>query len=101
MVRGLLILVLLAGFNTGCFVIEELDSGLKILEDHAPLAEREEESDTKAAAAPAKADKDFWKNSRTIAPGSGGGADVVSCKIRGQLQFMKRTDCVNRGGQPK
>jgi hypothetical protein len=99
MVRGILILAFLASFNLGCFVIDEIDSGMKTLEAHTPTSAKEEESDT-AKAAPAKVDDNFWQNARSIAPGSDKG-NVVSCNLRGQVQFMKRDDCINRGGHPK
>ena len=100
MVRCLLICAFLAYSTTGCFVVEELDRGMKFMEEHtAPEPEPEETEEAPKAAA--KSGSDYWQNSRTISPGAGGNSNVVSCNLRGQVQFMKRDDCTNRGGTPK
>ncbi len=99
MVRYLLVCTLLAFTTTGCFVIDEIDSGMKFMEEHSALEpEPEETEETSDAVVRPGFD---WQSSRTITPGSRGNSDVVSCNLRGQVQFMKRDDCINRGGKPK
>ena len=100
--RCLLICTFLAFSTTGCFVIEELDQGMKLLEVHwssDESAKEREEAEEAERYVPAKVDPDFWKNARTITPGSASSSGMVSCNLRGQVQFMKRDDCVNRGGK--
>ena len=100
MVARLLVCALLAGSLTGCFVVDELDKSRALLRTKPPPKTVEEEP----KAAPAKPASDYWEHARTFAPG-GGGHDgenaVVSCQVRGQQQFMKRDDCLRRGGRPR
>ncbi len=100
MVRCLILTALLVFSSTGCFIIEELNASMQLMEDHSPLEPEKEESEDFEVVRP-KLDEDFWENSRTITPGSGGGADIVTCNLRGKIQFMKRTECINGGGKPK
>jgi hypothetical protein len=104
MVRRLLLCACIVLSGTGCGIVEELDKGMDIMNTHfgdntdakkAAAAEAEAEF----ASTPAKADPDYWKNARTITSGEGLG-EVTSCNLRGQMQFMKREDCVRRGGKP-
>lgn len=88
--------------STGCFVVEEIDAGMALMEKHGgqhgnrtAQAEAEEE----AVKPRGNVDLEYWKNARTITSGEGSG-DVTSCNLRGQLQFMKRDDCIRRGGEP-
>ena len=95
MIQRLLLALGLVVSLSGCFVVEELDNAAALLPD----TPAEEKAEPEAAQAPAKPDSDYWKNSRTIAPGGDTGG-VVSCNIRGQVQFMKADDCRRRGGRP-
>lgn len=97
MAPRLLFCVWIACSLSGCFVVDELDSARALLPDKPADKVAEEAAPKKE---PAKADPDYWKNSRTFAPG-GGDNGVVSCNVRGQVQFMKRDDCKRRGGQPR
>jgi hypothetical protein len=40
------------------------------------------------------------KNARTLTPGTVA-AEIVSCALKGETQFMKEAECVGRGGTPK
>ena len=86
--------------TTGCFVIEEIDSGMALMEKHGGQhGNRTAEAEEEAPKAAGKVDLEYWENARTITSGEGS-KDVTSCNLRGQLQFMKRDDCIRRGGQP-
>ena len=94
---------LLATALSGCWVLDELDEGNKKMDLYMakkPAAEPEE-----AAPALPKGPRaaDYFasqKNARTLTPGQVS-SDIVSCKLKDGVQFMKTQDCVNRGGVPK
>jgi len=97
--------ILLAG--PGCFVLDELDSGMEKMKASSP--------GTKASAAPAdeapaparKYGKPvdlaaWWKSARTPTSGPkepGERMEIVSCRIGGEVRFMSRTDCEVQGGR--
>ncbi len=112
MVR-LLCIALCACWVSGCFVAEELDSGMAIMEHHT---KREKGSDPASAAATtgarrAKSDPDlltrlqaaggkvvdWWDDVRRPAPDPNDG--VVRCRVGGTTQFTRRSECAARGGR--
>jgi hypothetical protein len=101
--RALLLLVLCVS-TSGCFVFDELDKGNKILDKNF--------SKGKAAAAPAPAEKaarpkggaGWWANAKSISgepTDEDGKNPVVSCAVGKATKFMRRSDCLSQGGQPK
>ena len=83
----------------GCFVFDEIDKGRESM-GKPPAAEKQ------AAAAAAGAKKagekapSWWEKAGTLAPGEGD-ASIVSCALRGSVQFMREADCLTRGGKPR
>lgn len=111
-VRSLALVAILA-LGPGCFVLDELDSGMELMKETSPSAR-------KAAAAKAAAEEEearaptrkkegpqidvaaWWKKART--PSSGPkdpetAIEVVSCRIGGSVRFMSKTDCQIQGGR--
>jgi len=103
-------IVLLSAPLSGCWVIDELDNGKKLMDDHSPKQPEEMQADAKnpGAAASAPGGKDavdtYFRGeeedgtTRTFAPGSVS-EGIVACKLGGGVQFMTRENCAARGGQ--
>jgi len=108
-VIALACILLLAAPLGGCFVLEELDSGRKLMDEHTPKTAEEKEAEAKKGSAPAAAPggKDavdtYFRGeeedgtTKTFAPGSMS-EGIVACKIGGSTQFMTRENCAARGG---
>lgn len=100
----------------GCFVIDELDSGMDLMKEHSPK-QGGGEAEPEPAAGPSAASraeertrklqadaKDWWKKARTPtskepAADASPGAAIVSCRIGGAIRFMSRSDCLSQGGR--
>ncbi|HEU4428198.1 MAG TPA: hypothetical protein VFT98_05560 [Myxococcota bacterium] len=109
-VLPLVFLVILSAPLAGCWVLDELDSGKKIMDAHSAKSPGEKEADAKkpGAAASAPGGKDavdtYFRGeeedgtTKTFAPGSMS-EGIVACKLGGSTQFMTRENCAARGGQ--
>jgi hypothetical protein len=89
---------------SGCWVFDELDSGMEKMERYSSAkkpAEAAPEAPAPAAKGP-RASEYFasQKNARTFTKGQLSG-DIVSCQVNGATQFMKQDECLRRGGVPK
>lgn len=96
------VLVALVAFSPGCFVLEELDKGKKTMDElsGAPDTQSETQPSGSADAAKPAADPEaWWKKARTLTPGETD-PSIVRCDLDGSLQFMRRDDCIARGGRP-
>jgi len=99
MMRRFMLLVLCV-CTSGCFVFDELDSGKKIMEQNAAA---------KPAAAPAPAapahqtGSGWWANAKSLSdtPAEPGKDPAVACAVGGSTRFMRRSDCLSQGGNPK
>lgn len=90
---------------SGCFVIDEIDKGQKMMDEHSPEAKQKKE--TEEAEAPVAGKKDAIDNyfreeekdgtTKSFSPGQVS-EGIVACKLAGATQFMKREDCAARGG---
>ena len=111
--RWILVVALLASLCQGCFVFDELDKGQQIMDQHSPRAREKAAKREEAAAAPRSARagakqeegtleglKKWWKKKREPAPPKRDPDDVVvRCQIRGSLHFLRKSDCMLRGGR--
>jgi hypothetical protein len=93
----------------GCFVIDELDNGMQLMEEtspskkKAPAEEPEPEVEVARRKGPSarKALADWWKNARTPTSGPEDpdtATEIVTCHIAGATRFMSKTDCEVQGG---
>ena len=94
------------------WVIDELDKGSKLLDDHySTHSKKKDGPETKedsslATSAKKGAVNAYFKGEeedgtiKTFTPGSVS-EGIVSCKLAGSLQFMKREQCAARGGRAK
>lgn len=111
MLRTLLASLLLLG-STGCFVFDELEKGQEIMDAHTPKERREAEEAAAAAADAPDAEegggvaamldraKDWWRDTTEPAPVERAPEDVaVRCELAGGMQFMRKSDCLVRGGR--
>src|SRR5437667_12410943 len=96
-----LALLVLCVCVSGCFVFDELDAGDKIMEQNAKAKP--------AAAAPAQpaaahqGGSAWWANAKSLSdtPAEPGKDPAVACTVRGSTRFMRKSDCLSQGGQPK
>jgi hypothetical protein len=102
---ALLCLVLLALPLGGCWVIEELDKGQKLMADHSEKKqpdEGEKAPTAKVGGGKGALDQYFGAEekagtTKTFTPGEVS-EGIVACKLGGTTQFMKRENCAARGG---
>ena len=102
----LLLIVPLLG--SGCFVFEEIDKGMEIMEAHTPTKnkqKREEEEKLAQGEKPLTYSQKvggWFENAKSLAPRehTSSGDPMVSCAAQGRSFFTKRSDCLARGGRP-
>ena len=95
-------------FGSGCFVFDEIDKGMKIMEAHSPnrnkKKQEEEAKDSEKSPTYRETVHAWWKDAKTlsISPGDRKASDdpMVLCNHRGKTVFTKKSDCIARGGQP-
>jgi hypothetical protein len=111
--RRILLVALLASLCQGCFVLEEIDKGQQLMDQHSPTAReraaRREEARKDPRSARADADqeegtlaglKKWWTKKREPAPPKPDPNDVVvRCQIGGSMHFTRKSDCMLRGGR--
>jgi hypothetical protein len=108
-----LVCLLLAAPLSGCFVMDELDKADALIDAHSPnrearkTAARQKENGKKADGAPLtlqerKAEAQKWWDSATTVTSRADSSDnpMVHCRTGGSTLFMRRADCLARGGQP-
>src|SRR5262245_3774786 len=86
---------------SGCFVVDELDAGQKILEENSP---KKPAAPASAEAAPAaQGGQGWWANAKSLSgrPAGEGESQVVSCSVGKAIKFMRKGDCLSQGGRPK
>ena len=111
--RWVLVVTLLASLCQGCFVLEEIDKGQQIMEQHSPRARekqaQQEEARTGRGSASASAQpqegtleglQKWWEKKSAPAPPERDPDDVVvRCKIGGSVHFARKFDCMLQGGR--
>jgi hypothetical protein len=95
---------LLAVALAGCGILDELEEGNKKMDLYMkkkPDAEEPADGPAAPARKRMRASEYFanQKNPKTFTPGTVSD-DIVSCKLGGSTQFMKKTECASRGGVP-
>jgi len=104
---------LIASLCLGCFITDELDKSMDLMEhprfgdapakeEPAPAARTSKRSlpkvDPSAAAAKAKS---WWQEKARTLGSEEIDESLVRCELRGKSQFMRREECRSRGGVPK
>lgn len=111
--RWILVVALLASLCQGCFVLDEIDKGQRLMEQHSPRAREQAAKREEAAAAPRSARagakqeegtleglKKWWKKKREPAPPKRDPDDgAVRCQIGRTTHFTRKSDCMLRGGR--
>ena len=107
----LVALALTTILGLGCFVFDELDAA-KDLMDNPGFSDKQQQPKKKPdppeqpQAAPEKrhADRpsvgDWWKKTRSLTSGEISD-EFVKCELGGTTQFMRRPNCLARGGTPR
>lgn len=113
LMRVLLFGLLVCVLSTGCFVFDELDAGMEIMDSHTSHANKKREAEKKAAKAGkgdadekpptyAGAVQDWFQNAKTLGPREPSGDDpLIQCALGGSTRFMRQSDCVSQGGRPQ
>lgn len=103
-----LLVGLLALLLSGCFVLDELDEGQRLMDQHAGKGvKKEEEAAAAEPTAPAGGSggakafdpSRWWKSARSLGPEKKD-KSIVRCELPGGSQFMREPDCLMRGGRP-
>lgn len=112
--RRTVLLIAVVLFSTGCFVFDELDKGRAIMEQHSPKnkAEREKPPAPVRSATRPAAKKDegllasvqgWLSDHKPAATPSGPTRDPddvpVSCRYGNRTHFLRKSDCLLRGGK--
>ena len=106
--RSLRSLVLVGAFalvaGTGCF-LDEIDKSMALYPGQA--AEKAKEKEKAEAAAATAAQKgaqpsgpSWWETARTIGPELED-ETITTCALGGRTEFMRRDNCLARGGRPQ
>ncbi len=111
--RRVLLLMSCALLCSGCFVFDELDSGVEILDKNSPRGAAKPTPSSSAAkkkgddssfdlaeegSAALDAVEDWWDDLRKPAPDPNDG--IVRCRLNGAIRFKRESDCRAAGGQP-
>jgi hypothetical protein len=108
----LIALVLACCVCQGCFALDEIDKGQKILKKHSPRVREAEQAKAAAPAAKEQEEEGWldragqlaggvkqWWSGRTDRTPERDPDDVpVPCEVDGRMQFMRKSDCLIRGG---
>ena len=102
----LALVLLLSTLCSGCFVFDEIDAGMEIMEAHTPADKKKSAAAAKAGDEPekpptyAESVQGWFQNAKTLGPRKQGGDNpMVQCKLGGSTRFTRRTDCQSQGGQ--
>lgn len=102
------LLCLFAAFWCGCFVFDELDKGMEIMDAHSPkrnqkAAEQKAQDGEDAEKPPTYAEKvgGWWQNATSLSSKPNASSEpFVQCTASGQTFYTKQSDCLARGGRP-
>jgi hypothetical protein len=103
-----ILLSLVALLSSGCFVFEEIDKGMEIMEAHTPAVNKQKKAEAEQLAngekPPTYAEKmgSWFENAKSLAPRehTSSADPMVKCTAQGRMLFTKRSDCLARGGSP-
>jgi hypothetical protein len=99
-------IAVLAASLSGCWVLDELDAGSKKIDMYTAKGGAKAVEEEAAAAPPVRKRQrigDYFanqKNARSLTKGQLPG-DIVNCKTGAGTQFMKQSECIQRGGTPQ
>ena len=77
-----------------CSALDELDKANAVMKTKEP-----KKQDEAAAKPPAKIGEEWWKSATSLASGEKD-PSLTSCRLEGRTQFMRKNDCLARGGRP-
>ena len=104
----LVALALTTSLLLGCFVLDELDAAENLMEKPGFSSEQKKKpgppEQPQAVRDTGNADRvpvsDWWKKARSLTSGEVDDG-IVRCELGGATQFMRRPDCLARGGTPR
>jgi hypothetical protein len=107
--RSLRVRPLLAAFTIlslagsfGCSIWDELDSANEKMDAFSKTKGEEEAPtvDPEAPPTPQARSTKWWSQARSL-DSKPMTESIVRCRLNGGLQFMRRDECLNRGGKPQ
>ena len=109
--RSLRVRPLLAAFTIlslassfGCSIWDELDSANEKMDAFSKTKGEEEEEaatvDPDAPLTPQARSTKWWSQARSL-DSKPMAESIVRCRLNGGQQFMRRDECLNRGGKPQ
>lgn len=105
-----LLSTLLASLSlSGCFVFDEIQRGIDLMDEHAPIARAKEATHAEAQGSPEsesmlphyRAQLAKWWNSalEEESPARDPNDGIVRCVVHDKLSFTRESDCAIRGGR--
>jgi hypothetical protein len=94
---------LVASLGLGCFVLNEIDSGQKELDRYghtqtnSPPAAAPATGSAKKAQPGTSSTAAWWQKAHTLSSDKMD-ETITSCRIRGHVEYMRKSDCAARGG---
>jgi len=105
-----LLVILLPGLlmSTGCMVLDEVDAANSKMNSLSKTQEKAENGSAESVASKAlktknellQQSKEWWDEATSLSP-TAVDSSIVSCRIKGETQFMSKDDCLVRGGVPR
>lgn len=111
-IAAVAILALASTPLAGCFVLDELEAGEKIMDQHSPVDAPSKKAKADAAGKSEGEESEpagqaWWSQARSLNTGPAAEdadgddpAAVVRCELGGSTRFMRRGDCLSQGGRP-
>ena len=105
-----LLLPLLASLGlSGCFVFDEIQKGIDLIDQHSPAARKINAKQAEPESVPESEPKlpelkaqvaQWWNNALEEEPPlQDPDNGIVRCDVRGTVSFMRKSDCAVRGGR--
>ncbi len=104
----LILLSLVTLLASGCFVFEEIDNAMEIIDAHTSLENKKKQEekakldDGEKLPTYAETVGGWFENAKSLLPRehTSSGDPIVRCTVQGRTLFTKRGDCIARGGSP-
>jgi hypothetical protein len=97
------LLILSLGASFGCSIWDELDGANEKMDAFSKTKDKEEAATTEDGdqpLSPKAKSTQWWSKARTL-DSEPLAESIVRCRLNGSHQFMRRDECLNRGGKPK
>ena len=108
--RRLLLPLLASLALSGCFVFEEIQNGIDLMEEHSPAANAKRAQEAEEAESPSVTESElpqmkeklakWWRSVLEEEPPPPDPSDgIARCEVGGKVRFMRKSDFKLRGGR--